>query len=183
VGYVGGDDPPPAEVTMHSSWRGLFASLLGATLVAFGGVVGVAVGGWRIVPTLILAVGSGFVLVVLFDYPVATTFSASGVRRRMVLRAQSWPWERITQFTRVRPGVTKGLRGLSHGGLAALVGKRRYLLVDQAESPDEFDVLYRLAGDRVEELGLRGRIRPTDGTAPTWLYRRAKWAPDEAKRR
>jgi hypothetical protein len=183
VGYVAGDDPAPTEVTMHSSWRGLFASLLGAILVTIGGLVGVAVGGWRFFPTLILIVGLGFVLVVLFDYPVATTFSAAGVRRRMMLRVQSWPWERISQFTRVRPGVTKGFRGLSHGGLAALVGKRRYLLLDQPESPEEFDVLYRLAGDRVEELGLRGRIRPRDGTTPTWLYRRAKWAPDEVKRR
>lgn len=169
---------------MHSSWRGLFSSLLGAGIVLGGGLIGVAVGGWRVFPTILVSVGVIFVLIVLLDYPVATTFSPAGIRRRMVLRAQSWSWDQVSQFTRVRPGLTAGLRGLRHGGLAILVGKRRYLLVDQPESVDEFDILYRLAGeDRVEDMGLRGNIRPGDDIAPTWLYRRSKWAPDQAKRR
>ena len=172
-----------SRVTLHSSWRGLIFSLIGASVVTAGGVFGVILGGFRLVPTVFLVAGVGFLIVVLFDYPVATTFTPTGVRRRMVLRAQSIAWDRIERITRVRPGIAKGLRGVEHGGLAAVVGRRRYLLVDQPESPEEFDLVYRAAGERVEELGLTGRIRPNDGTNPTWIYRRAKWAPEDANRR
>ena len=130
----------------------------------------------------LLVVGAVLVVGVLADYPVATTFTPDGFRRRMVLRHQTVAWHRVSQLTRVRPGVTRNLRGLSHGGLAAAVGRRRYLLVDQPESPDEFDALYELVGERAEDLGLSGRIRPDDGTPPTWIYRRSKWAPENARR-
>ena len=171
------------SLTMHSSWRGILANVCGAGLVVLSGLVGVALGGWRLLPTGLLVIGLVLLLGVLADYPVATTFTAEGFRRRMTLRSQWIPWERVSQLTRVRPGVTRNLRGLTHGGLAAVVGKRRYLLVDQPESPQEFDALYELVGERAVDLGLAGRIRPDDETPPTWLYRRAKWAPDELRRR
>ena len=180
---VADGEPNLSPITLHSSWRGLLSSLIGALLITAAGTTGVLLAGVRVLPTIFLVAGVGFLMVVMFDYPVASTFSEEGIRRRMPLRAQRFSWDEIAQFTRVRPGITRGLRGLEHGGLAVLVGRRRYLLLDQPESPDEFDQLYRLAGERVADLGLTGRIRPSDRTNPTWLYRRAKWAPEDANRR
>ena len=184
MGHVGEPAPDSTEVTLHSSWRGIFASCFGAGLVFLAGVIGILFGGWSVVPTFVFGLGLFLVLVVLLDYPVSSRFTAEGVQRRMMLRHRWFDWEQVSQLTRVRPGIARGLRGLEHGGLAAVIGKRRYLLVDQPESPEEFDVVYRLVGkERADDLGLHNRIRPSDGTHPTWLYRRAKWAPDEANRR
>ena len=176
--------PAPTEsVTLHSSWRGLLGSAFGATAVLAAGLFGVALGGWRVFPTVLVVVGAVFVAIVLLDYPVATTISHRGIDRRMVVWRQHLGWDRVRLITRVRPGITPRLRGAEHGGLAAVVGRRRILLVDQPESPAEFDQLYRIAGDRADDLGLHNRLRTGDGTNPTWLYRRAKWAPDGAERR
>lgn len=179
MGHVGEPAPVPTEITLHSSWRGLVASSIGAGVILLAGVAGVLLGGWRFFPTLVLALGLFLSAVVLFDYPVATRFTAEGFERRMPLRHQRFGWDRVRQLTRARPGVTANLRGLEHGGLAAAVGRRRYLLVDQPESPEEFDVVYALVGDeRAHDMGLHNRLRPHDGTNPTWIYRRSKWAPD-----
>jgi hypothetical protein len=183
MGYVGEDDAGPVDLTLHSSWRGLALSTAGSLLVVVAGLIGVLRGGWRVFPTLVLVCGVGFLLVVLLDYPVASTFTIDGVRRRMPLRSQFFGWERVDTLTRARPGLANGLRGMKHGGLAAVVGKRRYLLVDQPESAEEFDQLYPLVADGANDVMLGERMRPFDGTPPTWLYRRAKWAPPEAKRR
>lgn len=182
MSHVGSGDTP-AELTLHSSWRGIGANTAGATLVSAAGLFGVLRGGWRVFPTLLLICGLVFLLVVLLDYPVASTFSPQGVRRRMMLRRQYFGWERVDQITRARAGFGSGLRGVKHGGLAAVVGKRRYLLVDQPESPEEFDQLYELLAGEADRVTLAERMRPAEGIPPTWIYRRAKWAPPEAKRR
>ena len=181
MGHVGEPAPVPTEITLHSSWRGLVASSIGGGCILLGGIVGVLLGGWRFVPVLVLGLGLFLSAVVVLDYPIATRFTAVGLQRRMLLRHQHFDWDQVRQLTRARPGVTGNLRGLEHGGLAAVVGKRRYLLVDQPESPDEFDVVYALIGDeRAHDMGLHNRLRPHDGTNPTWIYRRSKWAPDGA---
>lgn len=174
--------PPaaPSSVTLHSSWRGLLASGLGATAVLGAGSVGVALGGWRLLPTGLTVLGGLFLAIVLLDYPVATSFDADGVTRRMPLRRHRIPWSRVDQLTRSRPGFTSNLRGVRHGGLTAAVGRRRYLLVDQPESPEEYDAVCAVAGERLMDLGLFGGMRPPDGTNPTWLYRSNRWRPPEA---
>lgn len=170
----------PSPVTLHSSWRGLLASSLGAAAVFGAGLIGVALGGWRVLPTGLLALGTLFLATVLLDYPMATTFDSDGVTRRMLLRRHRIGWDRIDQLTRSRPGFASNLRGVRHGGLTAAVGRRRYLLVDQPESPEEYDAVCAVAGERMMDLGLFGGMRPPDSTNPTWLYRSNRWKPPEA---
>ncbi len=164
-------------MTLHSSWRGLVFNSLGALLVLGGGVLAVSRGGWNVISTFVFVVGAGLVVVMALDYPVASTFSAEGVTRRMMLRRQHLPWDRIDQLSRTRPGLTSGLRKVQHGGLVAVVGKRRYLLVDRCESLDEFHRLEDLASGRSREL-LDEVPVPPDAALPTWLYRSGKWAPE-----
>lgn len=165
------------SVTLHSSWRGIVTSALGALLLLIAGIIVVGGSGWRFLPTLTLVAGVVLSLVVLLDYPIATSFDAQGVTRRMVLRRHHMSWGRLDQLSRARPGVVAGLRKLGHGGLVGVVGRRRYLLTDRCESSDEFLVLERLL-DEVDPRLLEQVPRPRPGTTPTWLYRRARWAPD-----
>ena len=132
---------PADELTLHSSWRGIVASGAGALIVTLIGVLVIATNGAAVLSVIVAVLGLGFMATVLFDYPVASTFSTGGVERRMMLRRQHLPWDRVRQLSRGRPGLTKGVRGLRHGGLVAVVGRRRYLLVDQCESRAEYDAL------------------------------------------
>jgi hypothetical protein len=70
------------------------------------------------------------------------------------------------------------LRNLKPGGLAAKVGRRRYLLVDQSESIAEFDQHGNVLAARYVGLGVDEMIAPQVETEPTWTYRRACWQPD-----
>ena len=178
--------PPavPSSVTLHSSWRGVAASGLGATAVFGAGMVGVVLGGWRLLPTGLLALGTLFLATVLFDYPVATTFDSDGVTRRMLLRRHRIGWDRIDQLTRSRPGFASNLRGVRHGGLTAAVGRRRYLLVDQPESPEEYDVVCAVAGERMMISGCSaGCAHPTAPTRPGCTVRSDGGRPRTAERR
>jgi hypothetical protein len=168
---------PVDSVTLHSSWRGIVGNALGALLVWGGGILGVSVGGWRPLPTFVFVLGLLLMAVVALDHPVASTFTAQGVTRRMMLRRQHLAWERVGQLSRTRPALTAGWRKVAHGGLVAVVGRRRYLLVDHCESADEFERVEEVVGDQRERL-LDAVPRPTAQTGPTWLYRRARWAPD-----
>lgn len=172
----------PERITIHSTWRHLVASSLGAVLVAAGGVYGVAVSGFGLLATALLVVGGGLLVVVLWDVPVASTFDAEGVRRHMLLRRQLLRWEPGDVLTRSRPSLVRGEERLRQGGLVLRRGRRRYLLVDKSESPDEFERLLRA----VDVEGMPGaEIRlsapsPPSGAPPTWLYRRRVWRPDDA---
>lgn len=172
-------------VTLHSSWRGIGASIAGGLTVLGLGLLGFAAAGRvAVFPAVLVAAGTLFVLVTLLDYPVASTFTADGVERRMVLRRQFIAWGRVRQLTRTRPGLVGGLRKLTLGGLVAAVGRRRYLLVDQLESLPEFNAVIDVLGDdTAEALSLDTMTRPPEETNPTWLYRRHKWAPDSPGRR
>ena len=69
------------------------------------------------------------------------------------------------------------------GGLTAVVGRRRYLLVDRAESLDEYQELFWLVDGLGHDVGIERVLPPDTEIPPTWLYRRAKWAPESARRR
>ena len=146
-------------------------------LVLAGGVLAVSRGGWNLIPTVVFLIGVALVAVMLFDYPAASAFSERGVTRRMMLRRQRIDWAAMSQLSRTRPGLTAGWRKVQHGGLVAVVGRRRYLLVDRCESLDEFDRLESVVGGRAREL-LDEVPRPSEAADPTWLYRSAKWAPE-----
>lgn len=167
------------SITMHSSWRSLAMGGMTAGLVALAGTWAVAQAGFGPVPATVCVLGWLLVAVMAFDFPVATTFTADGVQRRMVLRRQWFAWERIDQLTRTRPSLVRLDRRVEHGGLTAKLGRRRYLLVDRCESNDEFDSLLGV----LEAAGIEDRIagmllRPGEKAPPTWLYRRKRWRPD-----
>jgi hypothetical protein len=164
-------------VTLHSSWRGIGAAVASGVLLTGLGSWAMVASDFRVLPTVIAGVGVVLLVVALLDYPVASTFDVSGVRRRMVLRRQWLPWHRVKQLSRTRPALVRGPRPLRPGGLIAVVGRRRYLLVDQVESPAEFDALLAVLAPLHDELALVLVNRPPDATVPTWTYRRAKWAP------
>ena len=80
--------------------------------------------------------------------------------------------------TAIRKAVIALKKSLTPGGLTAKVGRRRYLLVDQCESLDEFDRLVDVLDELGDALGVEELIPPPVGVDPTWTYRRAKWQPD-----
>ncbi|WP_394930120.1 hypothetical protein [uncultured Ilumatobacter sp.] len=165
------------SVTLHSSWKGVLLSAVGATVVFGVGLGGTISSGGAGVPVVILGLGVILLLTVLFDYPIASRFTPEFVERRAVLRRHKIPWEGVDQLTRSRPGLV-GLRNLKPGGLAAKVGRRRYLLVDQCEAIAEFDQLGDVLAARYVELGVDEMIPPHAETEPTWTYRRRCWQPD-----
>jgi len=120
------------------------------------------------------------VTVVVFDYPIASTFTPEKVTRRMMLRRQHFDWVDVRQITRTRPNFIRVDRNAEHGGLAVLKGRRQYLLVDRSESGGEFDVLADVLERSGEEIGVDQLLRPGDKLPPTWLYRRKRWRPDSA---
>lgn len=170
----------PASITLHSSWRGIVAAFAGSSLLLLAGATGVAVTGWRVFPTSLLALGVVFVAGVAADYPIASTFTADGVERRALLRRHRIAWERVDQLSRARPGLLGNVRRMVLGGLVAVIGRRRYLLVDQVESGPEHDRLEAVLGEWGRQLELDRLTRPSDDVTPTWVYRRPRWAPDEA---
>lgn len=176
-----------ASVTLHSSWWGVIGGLLGGGVLLGGGLFGVATVGFRVVPTVLLVVGTVAVLVMALDYPVATTFTRRGAQRRMLLRRTFIAWDAEGQLTRTRPSLVRQLRKVRHGGLTYRRGRRRILLVDRVESASEFDELIDLLeaddGAASAGLGLSMLPRPDENVAPTWLYRRARWRPEWATRR
>ena len=164
-------------MTLHSRWQGIIAAAIGSSAVLLGGMLVVADVGWRLMPTATVLFGGFLVAIVVFDYPVASSFDANGVTRRMVLRRQRLEWDRVELLSRSRPGMVSGFRRLAHGGLVAVVGRRRYLLTDRCESLEEYEAVQEVLGDRATAL-MATTPEPTVGTVPTWWYRRRKWAPD-----
>jgi hypothetical protein len=164
------------QLTLHSGWRGILLSYLGAIAVFVAGVVSVAGAGARVVPVGLLIVGIVLVIGVLADYPISTRFSVDGVQRRALVRHHLIRWDTVTAFTRARPSIRVAQRGFAPGGLTALVGRRNYLLVDRVESGGEYDRLDTLLRSWDIDLGLG--MRPSDNVAPTWMYRRKRWAPE-----
>ena len=151
------------ELTLHSSWRGIIASFVGG---AFPLAIGFTVA------------GAAVLLGLAIDYPIASTFDQAGVTRRALARRQRLDWGRVRQLSRTRSrGLRKSGGGLP-GGLVAVVGRRRYLLVDQPEGGVEYDDLERLLGDQGSRLEIDLVMRPNNDAASTWLYRRRRWRPE-----
>ncbi|HLF42418.1 MAG TPA: hypothetical protein VJA46_02690 [Acidimicrobiia bacterium] len=57
------------------------------------------------------------------------------------------------------------------GGLVAVVGRRRYLLVNQVEGPGEYDEL-AAAVKKWSAATLLRAARPPESASPSYLYRR-----------
>jgi len=159
---------PSESVRLYSSWRGLVLAFVSPVLLlGFGSAM--FLGGTRwLVPAVFVAGGVALGLVTLFDYPIHTTIDGVGVTRRTPLRSHVLAWPAIERFSRARGGRL----GRRPGPLAAVSRRRRYLLVDRAEGPDEYDALQRCLKAHDVVVGLP--VEPAPGTVPTWLYHRRR---------
>jgi hypothetical protein len=170
-----------SSITLHSTWRFLIGSAVGAIVVAAAGTYGVIAAGFNAITTLVALTGWFFVGVVALDLPIASTFTADGVRRHLLLRRQFLAWEPGDALTRSRPSLMRHESRLRQGGLVLRRGRRRYLLVDKAESPDEYAAVVGsidVPGSPGELVDVSGLPGPPSSAPPTWLYRRRSWRPD-----
>lgn len=179
-----GPVPDPAvgdrSITLHSSWRTVAGGHVGPLVLMLVAALGIARGGLGPIVVVIGLFAVALILILLFDFPVATRFDADGVVRRMPLRRHHLEWDDIERLSRARGKVLDPRRfsgSVNRGGLVAVVGRRRYLLVDQAESRAEFEELAELLEDVAPGL-LRENLVPADSTPPTYLYRRQRWRPE-----
>ena len=174
-------DPDSHEdrTVLHSSWTGIILAVVGSLLLVAVAVIAWMGGGASVLTIIVTVLAVAGVLVVAFDLPVASAFTASGVTRHTPLRHHHLSWDDIARLKRVRVGIHRTRQG-RQGGLIANRGHRNYTLVDRLESQLEFDDLRRVLGPLAERLGLTDDLRPPEGRPPTWLYRRAHWKPPEA---
>jgi hypothetical protein len=165
-------------VVLHSSWRGIIGGVLGAMVLCALGGVPLLFGRGGIGAPVVAVVGAVLLAVMLWDYPVASHFGSDGIQRRAFLRHHVLCWGEIDELARTRPGMRAAMNwrsgGLSSGGLVAVVGRRRYLLVDQAESRAEYRAVREvMAASEAALLSLPPA--PPEDTPPTDLYRRRRW--------
>jgi hypothetical protein len=180
----------PEPVELHSSLLRLTAAYAGPS-----GLIVIAVAGMlanrrvHVVALIVLALGVGLGLVAALDYPRTTRFGPDGVARRSLLRVQRLPWSRIDALTRsadlwiaarqdvpgptARPVPSPTRRRRPPGGLVAMRGRRRYLLVDQVESRTEYDRLRHGVEEWAPEVRILAEPPPPD-IAPTTTYRRRR---------
>jgi hypothetical protein len=172
---------PP--VLIHSSWRGIIAAYLSMLVLVIAAVVAVSGAGLNVATGILVLIALVVCAIVVFDYPIATSFGPDGVERRCLLRRERLSWDRIEALTRtsdstgLAPGEGSRWKvSRRPGGLVAVIGRRRYLLVNQCESQDECrtlrDGLYEWTDDPIWVAGL-----PEDDQPPTWLYRRRHHRP------
>ena len=168
------------SVTLHSSWRVVAGGYLAPVVLLAVVALGWSRGGGS--PALIAVVVVAVVLlaVLLFDYPVSSTFTRSGVERRMPLRRHRIEWVDVRQLTRTSGRLLSTARLSSdpaarrnRGGLVAVVGRKRYLLVDQPESRDEFAAVNEVLAHEASGL-IDHDLEPPEGIPPTFVYRRSR---------
>lgn len=183
-----------SAVTLYSSWRSLVLGILSPSLligIAVGGMV--VAGQWSFIAATIALVGLVLGLIVLLDMPRRCIFSADGISRVCLLRTQHLRWGSVTRVVRARgrmlSGVASGLAGLRHlgasdpvagqdtgrrslGGLTAVVGRRRYLLVDSVEGAEEYAQLSRSVRKWAPGVAFT-RDEPNRDSPPTWMYHKS----------
>jgi hypothetical protein len=157
-------------VQLYSSWRGRLVAFVSPTILVVIAVAAIATSGVRVFSLVLLLIGVGIAIVAIFDFPVWARFDAHGVTRRTFLRSHTLAWETVAVLERAAGPLRR--RG-KNGPLIAVIGNRRYLLVDQPESVDEFTAIRSVVAGAVEV----GALPPADDTPPTWLYHR-KAQPD-----
>jgi hypothetical protein len=161
---------------LHSSLTGIGFSFAGVVLLAALAVFAAVAAGSTIVTwtlTLVAVVGAA---VILFDMPISSSFDSDGVTRRALLRHQRLRWSEVDRLVRVRKGMLSS-KTAPTGGLVAVRGRRHYTLVDQMEGHGEHQALRVSLGEAGERLGIDRVVEPALDQPPTWLHRRAKWAP------
>lgn len=169
------DEAPPT--VLHSSFTGIALSFGGVAVLASLAVLSIVSGGATVVTwtfIVLAALGAG---VMLFDMPISSSFDADGVTRRALLRHQRLRWDDVDRLSRARKGMFRSSKMAPTGGLIAMRGRRNYTLVDRMEGQVEFTQLRASLGEVGERLGVDRIAQPALDQTPTWLHRRAKWAP------
>lgn len=165
------------RLVLHSTWRSLVTGFISpAILVGIGVVSWLVTDRFAVGALVLIGLGSAVMAVAVFDMPRNTVVDADGITRRCLLRHQHLDWDRVSAIVRA-PGTLFGgprneqARKISRslGGLTAMVGRRRYLLVDQVESTDEYATLCAVIADHASAVAVRASAPPTDAP-PTWTY-------------
>jgi len=167
----------PAPTVLHSSLTGIGFSFAGVVVLVALAVFSVVSGGSITVTlslSIVAALGGG---VVLFDMPISSSFDADGVTRHALFRNQRLDWDDVDRLSRSRKGMFRSSKMAPTGGLIAVRERRNYTLVDRMEGHAEFVQLRTSVGESGERLGLGRIAEPALDQPPTWLHRRAKWAP------
>lgn len=131
------------------------SALSPVALLALGIWGSLRAGELRAVPAVLLAMGVVLAVAALWDLPLRVQLTGQGVTRVCLLRRQHLGWDDVVALgrTRVDRGgerlvgrAVSGLRSSKVGGLVLLVGpkRRRYLLTDRQERPDQWHELERL---------------------------------------
>ena len=108
--------------------------------------------------------------------PISSSFDADGVTRRALLRHQRLRWDDVDRLA-ARKGMFRSSKMAPTGGLIAIRERRNYTLVDRMEGQVEFTQLRVSLGEVGERLGIDRIAQPALDQTPTWLHRRARWAP------
>lgn len=154
-------------IRVYSSWRGRILAFTAPLILVTLGAAATAKSGVKPLSGALLVIGAVLGGIALLDYPLSATFDDQGVRRRMVLRSQLLRWSRVSALDRAPTSRRK--RGV--GPLSAIVGRRRYLLIDRGESTVEFELIRAILA---RSNGVALSASPPDAKAPpTWLYHRA----------
>jgi hypothetical protein len=167
----------PAPTVLHSSLTGIALSLGGVVLLSALAVFAVVSGGSTVVTWALAVAAVVSAAVILFDMPISSTFDTDGVTRRALLRHHRLRWDDVDRLSRVRKGMFRSSKVAPTGGLIAVRGRRNYTLVDQMEGHVEHAALRISLGGSAERLGVDRIAQPALDQPPTWLHRRAKWAP------
>jgi hypothetical protein len=167
----------PAPTVLHSSFTGIALSLAGVGLLLALAAFAIASGGSTIVALALAMAAVISAAVILFDMPISSSFDADGVTRRAMIWHQRLQWDDVDRLSRVRKGMFRSSKAAPTGGLIAVRGRRHYTLVDQMEGRAEHAALRHSLGEAGERLGIDRIAQPALDQPPTWLHRRAKWAP------
>ena len=176
-----GGEGAPVPTVLHSSFTGIGLSFVGVAILVALAVVSAVSGGSGVVTAslaVVAVLGSG---VILFDMPISSSFDATGVTRRALLRHQRLDWADVDRISRMRKGMFRSSKMAPTGGLIAVRERRNYALVDRMEGHAEFVQLRTSLGESGERLGIGRIAEPAIDQPPTWLHRRARWAPDSQR--
>lgn len=171
-------EPPP--LVLHSSIRGIISGLAAPIILLFA-----AAAGWwrqpRVGPGMAIVLGLAGVLLLSFllDHPRRSVFEPAGVTRVCWWRRHHLEWPEVDRLTRGRGSALANPRKKevpsvrATGPLVAVVGRRRYLLIDQCESRAEYEFIRT----SLETWGVKTSLTavpPPIDAPPTDLYRRKR---------